>query len=483
MEDKVLSKYHRRDEFLMSSGKKIFIEVKFLNDDVVLKILNNSQDIKSDLLQEIANHNLIGHNDRDHIVKCYGISQDPKTKDYIIVMDCIHGGSLGQYYNDHGLNYNLFQLHGITKGLEVIHQERLVHRDFHSGNILMEANFGYVTDLGLSKPANETDQKKVYGVLSYIAPEVLRNQPYTQASDIYSWGMVAYELLSGLPPYYGLVHDEFLTLKICQGLRPDLNSIQIPQLLKDLIEKCWDADPSKRPKANALWKAIDGWIHENSKGDAENSRFYRQYKEIEKNYKQHKQALSLAMDYSLFLKRYPKEIYTSRLLNFKNLPEPQNSKEVNEQFYKLVDDLEDLRITDPIKFSKELEKKFSELQIKEKSQEILLENEEIDPIEKSGLTNKIFARVWESLKLTMLKIYNYIFLMESKNKYYDANFWTTAIFISIGSIASCEMVGKPRASKFMYLSNPRKRLKARSIKNLARRKVWPKQHTKKHCSK
>ena len=93
-------------------------------------------------------------------------------------------------------------------------------------------------------------------------------------------------------------------------------------------------------------------------------------------------------------KLHPSAIYTSRLLDFKNLPEPQNSKEINEKFYKLVDSLEDLRITDIVKFSEELEKQINKLQIKEKSQKSLLEtnnkiinsiheleSEEIPPIE------------------------------------------------------------------------------------------------------
>jgi len=47
--------------------------------------------------------------------------------------------------------------------------------------------------MGLSKPVNVKDKKKVFGVLPYVAPEVLQGQPYTQMADIYSFGIVAYE--------------------------------------------------------------------------------------------------------------------------------------------------------------------------------------------------------------------------------------------------------------------------------------------------
>src|SRR4051794_29452278 len=82
-------------------------------------------------------------------------------------------------------------------------------------------------------------------------------------------------------------------------------------------------------------------------------------------------------------KLHPSAIYTSRCLsNFtKNLPKPQNSKEINQIFYKLTEEMEDLRITNLEKFSEELKSRFNDLlSIKEKSQEMLLESEEIPPI-------------------------------------------------------------------------------------------------------
>ncbi|CAI2198315.1 4359_t:CDS:2, partial [Funneliformis geosporum] len=192
-------------------------------------------------LQEIAYHKLF--DESEQVVNCYGISQDPQTKKYLMVM---------KYIPDETM----------ASGLNSIHNKELMHRDFHAGNVLnkstLQGAFCYVTDLGLCRPANETNDKKIYGVLPYVAPEVLRNKGYAQKADIYSFGIVAYEVLSGLPPYHEYAHDELLTLKICQGLRPNLESIQIPQLLKNLIER-------------------------NEVKDRKNTEFYQQYKEIERS--------------------------------------------------------------------------------------------------------------------------------------------------------------------------------------------------------
>ena len=59
----------------------------------------------------------------------------------------------------------------------------------------------------------------IYGNLPYIAPEILRGKNYTKAADIYSFGIIMYEAISELPPYYNIKHtNENLAIKICQGL-------------------------------------------------------------------------------------------------------------------------------------------------------------------------------------------------------------------------------------------------------------------------
>ena len=179
-------------------------------------------------------------------------------------MEYIKNGSLRQYLNNNfnSLNWRekLHNLFRIAYGLSKIHNEGLIHHDFHGGNILCDAAKSYITDLGLCKPANEKisqdSNRKIYGVLPYVAPEVLRCKEYTQASDIYGFGIIAYKVCTGLPPYHDITHDEFLAAKICQGLRPK-SDYKIPQLILDIIKKCWDSDPLKRPKAEELSSLFD----------------------------------------------------------------------------------------------------------------------------------------------------------------------------------------------------------------------------------
>src|SRR5688572_7732951 len=81
----------------------------------------------------------------------------------------------------------------VIKGLGKIHEKKMVHCDFHIGNILLDSEgsiASYISDMGLCGEVSNIDPTKIYGVMPYVAPEVLRGRPYTQAADIYSFGMV-----------------------------------------------------------------------------------------------------------------------------------------------------------------------------------------------------------------------------------------------------------------------------------------------------
>jgi serine/threonine protein kinase len=250
----------------------------------------------------------------------------------MMVME-LKDGSLRQYLND-GFNSidwktKIDTLWGISIGLKDIHNSGLIHHNFHCGNIL--SNFKsetYITDLGLYRPANvmpsQNDNKKIYGVLPYVAPEVLREEEYTQANDIYGLGIIAYEICTGLPPYHDVAHDEFLAIKICQGVRPKSN-YKIPQLIFKIINQCWDADPLKRPKANHLNKLLYNLYEAYD----DNSVIYEQIEEADEiNKKLSSIVQSTSSTSTLSYVTHPQAVYTSRLLDFKNLPEPKNA-EVN----------------------------------------------------------------------------------------------------------------------------------------------------------
>ncbi|CAI2178866.1 19462_t:CDS:2 [Funneliformis geosporum] len=154
----------------------------------------------------------------------------------------------------------------IIKGLEYIHNKGIIHRDFHSGNILCcEDRKILIGDLGISKSSNElTDNNdnngdKIYGIIPYMAPEVFHGQDYTTASDIYSLGMIMWELMTGRRPFWDHDHDTHLIIRICDNIRPPIVT-NAPEGYIELMEKCWHSDPNKRPTANYLKEVVDSMI-------------------------------------------------------------------------------------------------------------------------------------------------------------------------------------------------------------------------------
>jgi serine/threonine protein kinase len=152
-------------------------------------------------------------------------------------------------------------LKNIILGLKVIHESNLIHGDFHDGNILVSDDYNelFIIDLGLCKPIDYNEVNEIYGVLPYIAPEILRNNPYTQASDIYSFSMIMWEFTSGTPPFKDKEHDNEFVLSICEGKRPEIIE-HTPKCYIDLMKKCWDPNPSNRPTIIMLENIISEWI-------------------------------------------------------------------------------------------------------------------------------------------------------------------------------------------------------------------------------
>jgi len=160
----------------------------------------------------------------------------------------------------------------------------------------------------------------------------LKGKVYTQASDIYGFGIIAYEVCTGLPPYHNISHDEFLAIKICQGLRPKSN-YKIPQLILDIIQQCWDADPLKRPDTKELYRLFYNLRNQRDKNNTYTHECYEENHTINKQIKEadeiNEKLPTLSSTGVLSYTTHAQAVYTSRLLNYKNLPEPKNADNDN----------------------------------------------------------------------------------------------------------------------------------------------------------
>src|SRR4051812_10049386 len=111
------------------------------------------------------------------IVPCYGITKFPDNGNYAMVLNHYPEGNLRGYLQKNHSNLTLKDRIAIFRWLCVasydIHKEDLIHCDLHSGNILISGGDCYITDLGLCGPVDEKSSNKIYGIVSYVAPELL----------------------------------------------------------------------------------------------------------------------------------------------------------------------------------------------------------------------------------------------------------------------------------------------------------------------
>ncbi|RIA81156.1 kinase-like domain-containing protein [Glomus cerebriforme] len=287
------------------------------NIKVVLKSLLNSKNMTKEFLRELQFQ--VRSYDSSlalGIIRCYGITRDAKSGNFMMVMDYGSDGSLRKYLDIRFNNLIWYKklniLLDIIKGIRNIHRVGMTHRDLHGGNIIVKRNYTYITDFGLSKLVEEEfskEKKKIFGVLPFVAPEVLCQSDYTKAADIYSFGIIMNEMTTGIPPYNDVPHDGKLAFQIISGLRPKINKDRTPQLILDLIEQCWDKHPENRPTAETLHDIIEKM---NVDCQVNYTQLYKQIQVINKFIKD--QTKSNTTMSPIIYKTHPQAIYTSRLL-------------------------------------------------------------------------------------------------------------------------------------------------------------------------
>ncbi|KAG9294637.1 hypothetical protein G9A89_008116 [Geosiphon pyriformis] len=290
---------------------------------VALKALKKTDDGDDDeLLNELKAYQSANQSNYNaHVIWIMGVTQNSDGV-YMMVMPLAKYGDLRTYIRKNFATFTwpqrLKMVYYIANGLSNIHDAELIHCDFHTGNILQfSTHYSYIGDLGLSKPINppSPSNKKGFGVIPYMAPEILRGGQYTKASDVYSFGMIMWEIATGSPPFSLRAHDSYLMLEILDGNRPTTNR-KIPRCYKQLMKRCWDSLPSNRPTINEIKNQLFSWYTELETNDSMNSVIRADFEVTEQD--RVKEVKSLGAEkygtQDIMSMMHPQAVYTSREL-------------------------------------------------------------------------------------------------------------------------------------------------------------------------
>ncbi|XVE67212.1 hypothetical protein DITRI_Ditri08aG0142000 [Diplodiscus trichospermus] len=222
----------------------------YCSQEVAIKVLKPER-INTDMQKEFAQEVYIMRKVRHkNVVQFIGACTKPPS--LCIVTEFMSGGSVYDYLHKQKGVFKLPSLLkvaiDVSKGMNYLHQNNIIHRDLKAANLLMDENeVVKVADFGVARvKAQSGVMTAETGTYRWMAPEVIEHKPYDHKADVFSFGIVLWELLTGKLPYEYLTPLQAAVGVVQKGLRPTIPKHTNPKLT-ELLERCWQQDPTLRP--------------------------------------------------------------------------------------------------------------------------------------------------------------------------------------------------------------------------------------------
>ncbi|MHC5252982.1 Stk1 family PASTA domain-containing Ser/Thr kinase [Listeria kieliensis] len=224
-----------------------------LNRDVAVKILRIDLTDESNLIRRFQREAQSATSlDHPNIVSIYDVGDENDL--HYIVMEYVDGMDLKRYIQEnHPISFEkaVDIMRQIVSAVSAAHEHHIIHRDLKPQNILIDQKgVVKITDFGIAMALSETSitqTNSLLGSVHYLSPEQARGGMATQKSDVYSLGIVMYELLSGEVPYDG-ESAVSIAIKHLQAQIPSVRQTNpdIPQSLENIIIRATAKDPFAR---------------------------------------------------------------------------------------------------------------------------------------------------------------------------------------------------------------------------------------------
>lgn len=198
-----------------------------------------------------------------HIIQFVGIVLAPKP--CVVTVFCSNGSVETMLVNRKHVPFDLDCLSRMALeaalGVQHLHLEGVIHRDLAARNLLIDDTYHVrVADFGFAR-AKEHAASKGYtrsdmGPIRWSAPEAMRKKMYSEASDVFSFGVVLFEIFQREMPWSGVETIDVL-FRVCSGEQMSIDESTVPPPLVELMRQCWDTTPINRPTICEVINAIN----------------------------------------------------------------------------------------------------------------------------------------------------------------------------------------------------------------------------------
>lgn len=223
----------------------------YCGQDVAIKILKPerlNENLQREFQQEVSIMRKVRHK---NVVQFIGACTIPPN--LCIITEYMSGGSVYDYLRKQKALLKMPMLLrvaiDVSKGMDYLHQNKIIHRDLKAANLLLDENeVVKVADFGVARVQSQSGVMTAEtGTYRWMAPEIIEHKPYDKKADMFSFGIVLWELLTGKVPYADMTPLQAAVGVVQKGLRPTIPKNIHPKLV-DLLQRCWKTDPSERPE-------------------------------------------------------------------------------------------------------------------------------------------------------------------------------------------------------------------------------------------